>query len=87
LSWAVFARLGARLSRLRAAPPRSGRARSPATAPPDLAREFSAEELAEFLAADLSPPAASPEFHQKLRDDLWAMVEDLHFEAGELDQK
>lgn len=38
--------------------------------------EVTEEELLEFLAADLDPVPADPVFQEKLRDELWEMVED-----------
>lgn len=32
-------------------------------------------ELLEFLAADIEPAAADPEFKRKLRDQLWTLIQ------------
>ncbi|HEY8122676.1 MAG TPA: hypothetical protein VII78_15235 [Myxococcota bacterium] len=69
MKWALFARLGERFSRLRAR-------RNPA--PREIAAEFSTEELAEFLEGDLHPNDARPEFREQLREDLWAMMQELN---------
>jgi hypothetical protein len=37
--------------------------------------EFSAEELQEFLGADRYPIEADPEFKEKLREELWRLVQ------------
>lgn len=44
----------------------------------EIAAEFTTEELAEFLEADLHPVEARPEFREELRDDLWAMVQEIY---------
>jgi len=41
----------------------------------ELASEFSMEELQEFLEGDLRPPSADPVFKERLREDLWKMLE------------
>ncbi len=74
MKWALFARIGERFSRLRARP------RKPELR--EIAAEFSTEELAEFLEGDLHPNDARPEFREQLREDLWAMVQDLHRPSG-----
>jgi hypothetical protein len=66
MKWALFARMGERFSRLRT--------RRRASALSEIAAEFTTEELAEFLEADLHPSEARPEFREQLREDLWAMV-------------
>ena len=38
------------------------------------AMDFSPEELREFLAADLLDVKADPEFRERLRSKLWALV-------------
>ena len=68
MMWALFARIGERFSRLRA--------QRPARALPEIAAEFTTEELAEFLEGDLHPTEARHEFREQLREDLWAMVQD-----------
>lgn len=73
MRWALFARIGERFSRLRAR--RRGELR-------EIAAEFTTEELADFLEGDLHPNDARPEFREQLREDLWAMVQELHGPAG-----
>jgi hypothetical protein len=41
----------------------------------EIAAEFSTEELIEFLEADLLPVEADPAFREKLRDELWELVQ------------
>lgn len=77
MSWTLLARLGERLSRFRGAQARSGAKREQRVAE-QIAPEFSTEELAEFLEADLAPVESRPEFREQLREDLWAMVKDLY---------
>jgi len=70
MRWAVFARIGEGFARLRRRrPPPSRR---------EIAAEFSTEELAEFLAGDILPIDARPEFRDRLREDLWAIVQETH---------
>jgi len=38
--------------------------------------DFNDDELLEFLEADADPAAADPEFRERLREQLWGMVED-----------
>ena len=40
----------------------------------EIAAEFSTEELLEFLEADQRPLEADPEFRERLREELWALV-------------
>lgn len=40
------------------------------------ALEITDGELLEFLACDLDPTEADPEFREKLKEELWEMVED-----------
>ena len=47
----------------------------------DLPAEFTSEELEEFLRADQLPEEADPEFKQRLREELWELVQELY--AGE----
>lgn len=70
MKWALFARMGERFSRLRR------QRRAPAL--PEIAAEFTTEELAEFLEADLHPSDARPEFREQLREDLWAMLQGMN---------
>ena len=41
----------------------------------EIAAEFSTAELIEFLEADLLPVEAAPAFRDKLRDELWELVQ------------
>ena len=41
----------------------------------EIAAEFSTEELMEFLEGDLYPTHANPEFKERLRGDLWKLVQ------------
>ena len=77
MTWTLFARLGERLSRLRART-RPAAGKREGRVPNEIASEFTTEELAEFLEADLDPIDARPEFREQLRDDLWTMVQDLY---------
>ena len=39
-------------------------------------------ELLDFLASDLDPVPADPAFRERLRDDLWEMLEDARVERS-----
>jgi hypothetical protein len=41
----------------------------------EIAKEFSTEELKEFLEGDREPSQADPAFQERLRRELWAMVQ------------
>jgi hypothetical protein len=41
----------------------------------EIASEFSTEELKEFLEGDLQPTQADPAFKERLRRELWTMVQ------------
>lgn len=41
----------------------------------ELAREFTTEELKEFLEGDLHAVEADPAFQAKLRQELWQLVQ------------
>jgi hypothetical protein len=43
----------------------------------EIAAEFSTEELLEFLEADQLPIEADPEFRERLRSELWHLVQGL----------
>lgn len=43
----------------------------------EIAAEFSTEELLEFLEADQLPIEADPEFRERLRSELWTLVQSL----------
>jgi hypothetical protein len=43
----------------------------------EIAAEFSTEELLEFLEADQLPVDADPEFRERLRSELWTLVQSL----------
>lgn len=78
MKWTLFARLGERLSRLARASERAPSGKTTRGAPHEVAAEFTTEELAEFLEGDLHPNDARPEFREELREDLWAMVQELY---------
>lgn len=44
----------------------------------EIAKEFSTEELKEFLEGDLQPTQADPAFQERLRQELWAMVQERY---------
>lgn len=44
----------------------------------EIAPEFTTEELIEFLEADPFRGGADPAFRDRLRDELWALVQRLH---------
>jgi hypothetical protein len=41
----------------------------------EIAAEFTTEELLEFLEADHAPVQADPEFRERLREELWELLE------------
>jgi hypothetical protein len=43
-----------------------------------IAKEFSTEELKEFLEGDLQPTQADPAFQERLRQELWALVQERY---------
>jgi hypothetical protein len=43
--------------------------------PEEIAAEFSTEELLEFLEADDAPQTADPIFRERLREELWDLVQ------------
>ena len=43
----------------------------------EIAAEFSTEELLEFLEADLLPVEADPEFRERLKSELWTLLQGL----------
>ena len=43
----------------------------------EIAAEFSTEELLEFLEADLLPVEADPEFRDRLKSELWTLLQGL----------
>jgi hypothetical protein len=47
-------------------------------APPEAAAEFSADELEEFLRGDQAPVQADPAYRERLRAELWELVEALY---------
>ncbi len=57
---------------------RDGRRKRSSKLPKEIAAEFSTEELMEFLEGDLHPTQADPEFKERLRRDLWAMVQERY---------
>jgi hypothetical protein len=44
----------------------------------EIANEFSTEELKEFLEGDLQPAQADPAFQERLRLELWEMVQERY---------
>ena len=42
----------------------------------EIAADFTTEELQEFLEGDLNPDQADPKFKERLREQLWKMLED-----------
>ena len=64
--WRLAGRLRRRLAHAPAEEP---------TLPQEIASEFSAAELREFLEGDLSGTPAAAEFQERLRWELWARVE------------
>lgn len=44
----------------------------------EIAKEFSTEELKEFLEGDLKPASADPAFRERLRQELWALVQERY---------
>ena len=69
MNWAFLARLGERLTPFRKRRPPE---------PREIAGEFSTEELADFLEGDAYPNEASPEFRDRLREELWTLVQQTH---------
>jgi len=49
----------------------------------EIAKEFSTEELKEFLEGDLRPTQADPAFQERLRRELWAMVQQRYGRDGD----
>lgn len=49
----------------------------------EIAAEFTTEELTEFLEGDLSPTQADPVFKEKLRRELWELIQDRYGSSGE----
>ncbi len=47
----------------------------------ELTSEFSMDELQEFLEGDIRPPAADPVFKERLREDLWKMIQQRHVKS------
>ncbi len=44
----------------------------------EIGKEFSTEELKEFLEGDTLPVQADPAFRERLRRELWALVQDRY---------
>jgi len=57
-----------------------------AKVPKEIAAEFTTEELMEFLEGDLYPTQADPAFKEKLRGELWEMVQ-RRYRAGTSDER
>ena len=66
----------ARRDRRRETPDRSSKL------PKEIAAEFSTEELMEFLEGDLYPTQADPAFKERLREDLWSVVDERYGKKG-----
>ena len=64
--WRLAGRLRHRLT--------SSRVKEPPQ-PPEVASEFSAAELRQFLEGDVRGAPAAPDFRERLRRELWARVE------------
>ena len=54
--------------------PNSGVTREPEVVQ-EIAKEFTTEELEEFLEGDLTIGRADPAFQERLRRELWALVQ------------
>jgi hypothetical protein len=52
----------------------------------EIAAEFTTEELTEFLEGDVSPVRADPVFKERLRQELWELVQSQYGEGGESDR-
>jgi hypothetical protein len=78
VKWTLFERLGERLSRFTKRSSAAPRGERGQRMPQEVAAEFTTEELAEFLEGDVHPNDARPEFREKLRSELWEMVQDLY---------
>jgi len=48
----------------------------------EISKEFSTEELKEFLEGDLRPVEADPAFKEKLRQELWQVVQQRYGRGG-----
>jgi len=44
----------------------------------EIGKEFTTEELKEFLEGDLLPVKADPAFQERLRQELWALVQERY---------
>ena len=72
-------RIRERLGRRRRGPQAASRpAHRERTVIDEIAAEFTTEELTEFLEGDLSPVQADPAFKEKLRRELWELVQDRY---------
>lgn len=49
----------------------------------EIAAEFTTEELTEFLEGDLSPVRADPAFKERLREELWELVQSRYGRDGD----
>ncbi len=54
---------------------RSGVKRTERQVIDEIASEFSTEELLEFLEADQRPSEADPAFRERLREELWQLLQ------------
>ena len=51
----------------------------------EIAKEFTTAELEEFLAGDVQPTQADPAFQERLRRELWELVQ-LRYGRGGSDR-
>jgi hypothetical protein len=77
------ARIRERLERRRRRKPRAaqGPAHRERKVIEEIAEEFTTEELTEFLEGDLAPTEADPAFKERLRRELWQLVQDRYGEG------
>jgi hypothetical protein len=54
------------------------RGREGPAGPAEIASEYSTPELEEFLRGDLVPGQADPAFRERLRGELWELVQRLY---------
>ncbi|MEN8181810.1 MAG: hypothetical protein ABFS46_04675 [Myxococcota bacterium] len=61
-------------------PPRRkpGRRQHGSDGPLEVASEFTTEELEEFVQADTLPVQADPAFKERLREELWEVVQNVY---------
>ncbi len=61
---------------------RSGVERTERQVIDEIASEFSTEELLEFLEADQRPSEADPAFRERLREELWQLLQRSQLREG-----